>query len=174
MGRLVHTGLGSLSLVAHVLHYPPSPHANSFVIGTAAINTHTQHTHCSLHTQVRDGQTSPHMPRLVELSWYLIAHVLHCPPPPPALSFIMSPAVINTHTVQPCLSSATPRSTASLNTRAVLSRVLPRYRLYSRHRDIDGISTVPIPVCLLDAHIRYCSNKHTHFEVIFQKTKEER
>jgi len=41
MGRLVHTGLGSSSLVAHVLHYPP-PHANSFVIGPAVINnTHT-------------------------------------------------------------------------------------------------------------------------------------
>jgi hypothetical protein len=43
MGRLVHTGLGSSSLVAHVLHYPP-PHttnANSFIIGTAVINTHT-------------------------------------------------------------------------------------------------------------------------------------
>jgi hypothetical protein len=25
MGRLVHTGLGSSSLVAHVLHHPPSP-----------------------------------------------------------------------------------------------------------------------------------------------------
>ena len=25
MGRLVHTGLGSPSLVAHVLHYPPPP-----------------------------------------------------------------------------------------------------------------------------------------------------
>jgi hypothetical protein len=25
MGRLVHTGLGSSSLVAHVLHYPPPP-----------------------------------------------------------------------------------------------------------------------------------------------------
>ena len=37
MGRLVHTGLGSSSLVAHVLHYPP-PHANSFVIGPAVIN----------------------------------------------------------------------------------------------------------------------------------------
>jgi hypothetical protein len=25
-------------------------------------------------------------------------HVLHCPPPPPAHRFIISPAVINTHT----------------------------------------------------------------------------
>ena len=37
MGRLVHTGLGSSSLVEHVLHYPPPPHANSFVLGTAVI-----------------------------------------------------------------------------------------------------------------------------------------
>ena len=41
MGRLVHTGLGSSSLVAYVLHYPPPPPANSFVIGTAVINTQT-------------------------------------------------------------------------------------------------------------------------------------
>jgi hypothetical protein len=33
MGRLVHTGLGSSSLVAHVRHNPPPPHANSFVLG---------------------------------------------------------------------------------------------------------------------------------------------
>jgi hypothetical protein len=33
--------LGSSSLVAHVLHYPPPPNANSFVIGTAVINAHT-------------------------------------------------------------------------------------------------------------------------------------
>jgi hypothetical protein len=50
-----------------------------------------------------------------------------------------------------CLSSAKLRSTDSVDPRAVLSRVRPRYRLYSRHRDIDGMSTVPIPVCLLDA-----------------------
>jgi hypothetical protein len=30
-------------------------------------------------------------------SSYLIAHVLHCPPPAPAHSFIIGPAVINTH-----------------------------------------------------------------------------
>jgi hypothetical protein len=41
MGSLVHTGLGSSSLVAHVLPYPPPPHANSFVLGPAVINTHT-------------------------------------------------------------------------------------------------------------------------------------
>jgi hypothetical protein len=40
VGRLVHTGLGSSSLIAHVLQYPPPPPANSFVIGTAVINTH--------------------------------------------------------------------------------------------------------------------------------------
>jgi hypothetical protein len=42
MGRLVHTGLGSSSLVAHVPQYPPPPHAHSFVLGPAVINTHTQ------------------------------------------------------------------------------------------------------------------------------------
>ena len=34
-----------------------------------------------------------------------------------------------------CLSSAKLRSTDSVNPRAVLSRVRPRYRLYSKHRD---------------------------------------
>jgi hypothetical protein len=38
MGSLVYTGLDSSSLVAHVLPYP---HANSFVLGPAVINTHT-------------------------------------------------------------------------------------------------------------------------------------
>jgi hypothetical protein len=42
MGRLVHTGLGSSSLVAHVLHYPPPHHAKSFLLGPAVIkHTHT-------------------------------------------------------------------------------------------------------------------------------------
>jgi hypothetical protein len=40
MGRLVHTDLGSSSLVAHVLPYPPPPNANSFVLGPAVKNTH--------------------------------------------------------------------------------------------------------------------------------------
>jgi hypothetical protein len=39
-----------------------------------------------------------------------------------------------------CLSSAKLRSTDSVNPRAVLSRTRPRYLLYSRYRDIDGIS----------------------------------
>ena len=38
MGRLVHTCLGSSSLIAHVRHCPPSPHANSFIGRTAVIN----------------------------------------------------------------------------------------------------------------------------------------
>ena len=38
-------------------------------------------------------------------SSYLITHVLHCPPPPPAHSFIIGPAVINTHT-RICVSTA--------------------------------------------------------------------
>ena len=48
MGRLVHTGLGSSSLVAHVLQYPPPPHANSFVLGPAVINTHLNNKFCHL------------------------------------------------------------------------------------------------------------------------------
>ena len=56
MGRLVHTGLGSSSLVAHVLHSPPPPTRTAFAIGPAVI----KHTH-----NVRDGQTSPHRSRLV-------------------------------------------------------------------------------------------------------------
>ena len=35
MGTLVHTGLGSSYIIAHVAHYPL---ANSFTIGTAEIN----------------------------------------------------------------------------------------------------------------------------------------
>jgi len=38
------------------------------------------------------------------------------------------------------LSSAKLRSTDSVNPRAVLSRTRPRYLLYSRYREIDGIS----------------------------------
>jgi hypothetical protein len=38
---LVHTSLCLLYLIAHVLHYPPPPHAHNFVLGTAVINTHT-------------------------------------------------------------------------------------------------------------------------------------
>jgi hypothetical protein len=41
MGRLVHTVLSLSSLVAHVPQYPPPPHAHSFVLGPAVINTHT-------------------------------------------------------------------------------------------------------------------------------------
>jgi hypothetical protein len=89
MGSLVHTGLGSSSLVAHVLLYAPPPpprkqfctrsfsnkHVNSFVLGPAVINTHTINTHpCST-----------------------------CPPlssSPHAHSFVLGTAVINT-TQQP-------------------------------------------------------------------------
>jgi len=42
MSRLIHTGLGSSSIIAHVVHSPPPPPANSCVIGPAVINTHTQ------------------------------------------------------------------------------------------------------------------------------------
>ena len=36
-----------MSLVAHVPQYPPPPHANSFVLGPAVINTHKLSAHCS-------------------------------------------------------------------------------------------------------------------------------
>jgi len=41
MSGLIHTVLGLSSLIAHVLHSPPPPPVNSFVIGPAVINTHT-------------------------------------------------------------------------------------------------------------------------------------
>jgi len=41
MSGLIHTGLGLSSLIAHVLHSPPPPPANSFTIGPAVINTHS-------------------------------------------------------------------------------------------------------------------------------------
>ncbi len=44
-----HTGLGSSSIIAHVLHSPPPPPANSFVIGPAVINTHL--SICCIHMQ---------------------------------------------------------------------------------------------------------------------------
>ena len=56
-----------------------------------------------------------------------------------------------------CLSSAKLRSTDSVNPRTVPGQCSREYApapaigIYSRHRDIDGISKVPIPVCLWDA-----------------------
>jgi hypothetical protein len=49
MGRLVHTGLGSLSLVAHVLHYPPPPHANSFALGHVCVSLETEREGVRVH-----------------------------------------------------------------------------------------------------------------------------
>jgi hypothetical protein len=43
---------------------------------------------------LRDGQTSPHT---FLGSSYLIVHVLHCPPPPPAHSFIIGRSCSNKH-----------------------------------------------------------------------------
>ena len=62
---LIHTGLGSSSIIAHVVHSPPPPPANSFVIGPAVINTHTPERYTaprtSLDVAVRAGikQTTP-------------------------------------------------------------------------------------------------------------------
>ena len=121
MGSLVHTGLGSSSLVAHVLPYPLPSHANSFVLGPAVINTHTvlqyKHKHLSPppRSLVRDGQTSPHRPRLV-------VSRSTCPPlslSPPREQLLFrycsnnnkhtGTAVINTHTP-----ASPPSSTAQL------------------------------------------------------------
>jgi len=66
MGRLVHTGLGSSSLVAHVLHYPPPPHANSFVLGPAVI----KHTQRRRRKRRREGTTSRRRESVVY--WYSI------------------------------------------------------------------------------------------------------
>jgi hypothetical protein len=48
-------------------------------------------------------------------SSYLIAHVLHCPPPRPAHSFIIGPAVINTHTNRYCSNKHNPEPASSLS-----------------------------------------------------------
>jgi hypothetical protein len=53
------TSLGSSSLVAHVLPYPPPPHVNSFVLGPAVINTHTHTGSCNKHTHTH---THPFLP----------------------------------------------------------------------------------------------------------------
>ena len=145
MGRLVHTGLGSSSLIAHVLHSPPPPREQ--LCNRSCSNKHThpgwapdppilalglgsdplsawwlglapatlefwvrfpnernqdqgKQAHPVLKYRVPHGSRCV-MGRLVHTSLrssYLIAHVLHCPPPPPAHSFIIGPAVINTHT----------------------------------------------------------------------------
>jgi len=57
--------------------------------GTAVINTHThnKHARCLMGKPVHTCLSSS----------YLIVHVLHCPPPPPAHSFIIGPAVIIPH-----------------------------------------------------------------------------
>jgi len=84
-----------------------SPHAHSFVIGPAIINTHgpavlrsapppsfTQSPYPP-RSLVRDGQTSPYRPRLV-------VSRSTCPPlssPPHANSFVLGPAVIK-HTLR--------------------------------------------------------------------------
>jgi hypothetical protein len=128
MGRLVHTGLGSSSHVAHVLQFPLPPRAQLCTRSCSNKHTHCsyKHTHCSppreprgqhcnrycsnkhtreqlcnrywycsnkyTHCLVRDGQTSPHRPRLV-------VSRSTCPPLSPFLhanSFIIGTAVINT------------------------------------------------------------------------------
>jgi hypothetical protein len=47
------------SVRAHDCPLSPSPHANSFVIGTAVINTHTHTVVINTHTVVIQGLASP-------------------------------------------------------------------------------------------------------------------
>jgi hypothetical protein len=76
------------------------PHANNFVFGTAIINTHQwvrfPNEKPPPRSLVCDGQTGPHRPRLV-------VSRSTCPPlspSPHAISFIVGPAVLNTHTTK--------------------------------------------------------------------------
>jgi hypothetical protein len=65
---------------------------------------------------VRDGQTSPHRPRLV-------VSRITCPPispPPHANSFVLGPAVINTHTLQHTAAYKQPISKHMLTIRTFL------------------------------------------------------
>ena len=55
MGKLVHTCLGLLYIIAHVLHCPLPPPAHSFIAGPAVINTHTGRHH----SRVRAASLSP-------------------------------------------------------------------------------------------------------------------
>jgi hypothetical protein len=69
-----------------------SPHAHSFVLGTAVINNNKL-------TRLCDAQTSPQRPRVVVFRSTL-SHT--CPPLSPfhhANSFVIGTAVINTHTL---------------------------------------------------------------------------
>ena len=92
---------------------------------------------------MRDGQTSPHKPRLV------VPHST-CPslsPSPPAHSFIIGPAVINTHT----LSSARPFSNGIFRSDgAPCARpLLPSSDRSAGQRNQPSHSTVLArPVCL--------------------------
>jgi hypothetical protein len=67
MGRLVHTGLGSSSLVAHVLPYPPPAPVISFVLGAGVIYTQIsfQTKSCSsFSAERRRAQPCPIDPRM--------------------------------------------------------------------------------------------------------------
>ena len=78
--RLVHTGLGSSYLIAHVLHYPPPPRAQLCI------------KYCSNKQQQPCVVVRPVHTSLCSL--YLIAHVSHCHPPP-THSFELGTTVIN-------------------------------------------------------------------------------
>ncbi len=67
MSGLIHTGLGSSSLIAHVLHSPPPPPANSFVIGPAVVNTHSSIPYRT-HSACQNGGV-PGPPPVILVAW---------------------------------------------------------------------------------------------------------
>jgi len=92
---LVHTSLGSSYLIAHVLHYPPPPHAHSFVKGTAVLNNKKKDRSILYFFWQWQHLTKASARRT------LVVSRSTCPPVslfPHANSFVIGTAVINTHT----------------------------------------------------------------------------
>jgi len=83
---------GAMSLRSVVV-LSPVPDARSFAHSPSSPPPPFTQSPFPWRSLVRDGQTSPHIPRLVVPH----SHVLHCPHFPPAHSFIIGPAVIKTH-----------------------------------------------------------------------------
>jgi hypothetical protein len=86
--------------------------ARSFTRSSSSCHPHFTQYPVPSRSLVRDGQTSSHMPRLV------VSHSV-CPslsPSPPAHSFIIGPAVINTTTQQPRVATTLHLATCLLST----------------------------------------------------------
>jgi len=111
---------------------------------------------------VRDGQTSPHKPRLV-------VPRSTCPslsPSPPAHSFIIGPAVINTHTptteaketrgpgLHRTAASVTVTSVDCIYAVALDGQVARRLAQISGARPIVSDAVRPSRVCVLSFYVR--------------------